>query len=341
VDPRVPDDLADVIARALALDVGDRYQSAAEVVAALELVEANLKEREKGIGELIRRWATRVAVGMLMAPPALVSLGFLNSTTFNITLSRTGPFAAFGRETTWDYFVWGIRSVVPMLAYVLMATIVTGGARFAFRLMLVHPGFSAAVTRLRARLWTAVTRVGMDDPVVMAQALATLGIVAIALVIWWFRDLTGAWTGGYINSTPTEWFRPLYNKNPERGYYRIVVTLLAAGFIVALARTIKLRRRRQTKGGLAALMMLVAIAATLVVMANLPYRLFSYSEFERVDYGNLRCYDVGKAADEVLVYCPEVGPPRNRIVKQSDPSLHRLGIVESIFTPQPSTRSGF
>jgi hypothetical protein len=341
VDPQVPADLAEVIATALALDVEARYQSAAEVGAALDAVEARLEERQKGAGELIRRWATRVAVGTIMAPPALVSLGFLNSTTFNITLSRTGPFAAFGRETTWEHFVWGVRSVVPMLAYAVMAALVAGVARFAFGLLLVHPGLKAAVTRLRTRLRMAATRVGMDDPVAMTQALATVGIVAIALVIWWFRDLTVAWTGGYINSTPTEWFRPLYNKNPDRGYYRIVVTLLATGFGVALARTIQLRRQRRTKGGLGALMMLVAVVATLIVMGNLPYRLFSHSEFERVDYGSLRCYDIGKAADEVLMYCPELGPPRNRIVKQSDPSLVRLGIVESIFAPQPSTGSGF
>ena len=341
VDPQVPAALADVIEKALALDIEARYQSAAEVGAALASVEAELTENAKGLGELIRRWATRVAVGMLMAPPALISLGFLNSTTFNITLSRTGPFAAFGHDTTVDYLIWGIRSAVPPMAYILMAAILVTAVKFLLRLALVlFPAVNAAVTRVRANVATIATRFGMDDPVVMAQALATLGIVAIALAIWWFQDLTRAWTGGYINSSPSEWFQPLYNKNPDRGYYRIVLTLLAAGFGVALSRVISVRRRRQTTHGLPALMLLAAIVALLVVMADLPYRLFSYSEFERVDYGTDRCYDIGTSADEILIYCPELKPPRNRIIKRSDPALHRLGIVESIFTPQPSSRAG-
>jgi hypothetical protein len=79
----------------------------------------------------------------------------------------------------------------------------------------------------------------------------------------------------------------------------------------------------------------------MVLIADVPYRLFNYNQCERVDLGDLHCYDIGETGDEVLVYCPGASPPRNRIVKRSDPQLRRIGIVESIFRAQPSTRSGF
>jgi serine/threonine protein kinase len=340
VEPAVPRALADVIANALAVDVEARYQSAAGVGAALERVEARVNERQKGIGELIRRWATRVAVGMLMAPPALVSLGFLSSLAFNNTFGRTGPFSSFAHETASDYLYWGGRSAVGPVLYIILGTVAYASVKFTARVAMLVPKIGAALRRQRERLRTFGRRLELDDPVVLAQALATLGIVVTALLFWVFRDLIRA-VAGFINSSPAEWFLALHPDNPARGYYRIALTLVTLAFALGLYRVITLRRARRARDGVGSLLLLAAIVAFLVMMADVPYRLFSYSECERVDLGNLRCYAIGESGDDVLVYCPGSPPPRNRVVKRTDPSLHRLGIVESVFTPQPGTRAGF
>jgi len=272
-----------------------------------------------------------------MAPPVLVSLGFLNSLAFNNAFGRIGPFSVFVHESAFDYFYWGWRSAFGPIIYIVLATVVVAALKFALRLAMFAPAIGPAMNRVRDRAAAVALRIGLDDPVVLAQALATLGIVAIALVVWWFLSLTRAWTG-YVNTSPTNVLRALDPNNPDRGYYRIVLTLLTAAIAVGLARVIKLRRDRRTQHGTGALVLLVATVAFMVVLADFPYRLFSHSEGERVDYNGLRCYDIGQSGDEVLIYCPETNPPRNQVVKRSDPSLHRLGIVESVFTLPPSTR---
>jgi serine/threonine protein kinase len=339
-DAAVPKALADVIAKALEPDVVARYQSAAELGVALADVDALLQRKGSGGSELIRQRLTRLGAGMLMAPLALVSLGFMTSRTFNITLARTGPFSAFADDSLVDYFYWGLRSVVAPLVYVIAATVLVAAVRFLLRLLELSAPFERLLARVRACAAVASARLHLDDPVVLAQALATLGIIAIALVFWWFNDLNRAWAAGYVNESPPEWFRPLNPQNPARGYYRIVLTLMTFAFSVGLAKVIAIRRRRTATTGFSSLVLLAAVVAAMIALADLPYRLFNHSERERVDYGGARCYDLGQAGDQILVYCPAAEPPRNRVVMRSDPALHRLGIVESVFTLQPSSRTG-
>ena len=339
VDPAVPKVLADVIAKALEPDVDARYQSAVEVGAALGDVDALLQRKASGGDELNRRRLTRLGLGMLMAPPALVSLGFLTSRTFNMTFTRTGPFATFANETAADYFSWGLRSIVAPMIYVVAALTAVAAFKFLLRVLTLFPSAGKLLVRERARFTALAARLRLDDPVVLAQALATIGIVAIALVFWRFRDLIRA-VAGFINSSPPDWFAALSPRNPDRGYYRIAFTLLTLALGVGLYRVIRLRRERRTRDGAGSLLTLVAVLAAAIVLGDMPYRLFSYSECERVDFGGLRCYDIGQSGDDVLIYCPAAAPPRNRVVKRFDPALRRLGIVESIFTFQPSSRTG-
>ena len=163
----------------------------------------------------------------------------------------------------------------------------------------------------------------------------------VGLIVWWFADLNRAWTTASIDTSPVEWFRPLDTANPGRWQYRLVLTLLTLAFSMGLARAIALRRKHRRAHGVGGLILLAATVATMVLIADVPYRLFNHNQCERVDLGELHCYDIGQTGDDVLVYCPSASPPRNRIVKRSDPQLRRIGIVESIFRAQPSTRSGF
>jgi hypothetical protein len=76
----------------------------------------------------------------------------------------------------------------------------------------------------------------------------------------------------------------------------------------------------------------------LLLIRALPYRIVYQNRFPRVDLGDERCYEIGERRGELLLHCPDVRPPRNRVVTDSDPQLNRRGVVESVFTP--GTRAG-
>ena len=67
----------------------------------------------------------------------------------------------------------------------------------------------------------------------------------------------------------------------------------------------------------------------------LPYRTLFQNEFERIGFGGERCYVTGEQQSNLLIYCPETAPPRNRIVSVDDPRIEREHIIENIFTVPP------
>jgi hypothetical protein len=77
-----------------------------------------------------------------------------------------------------------------------------------------------------------------------------------------------------------------------------------------------------------------AVLAASVLLLELPYRTIWQNEFPRVNLVSARCYVIGERATDWLLHCPELTPPRNRVVARTDPALERLGKVESIFTPR-------
>ena len=105
-------------------------------------------------------------------------------------------------------------------------------------------------------------------------------------------------------------------------------------------RVVRLRRRQARRHGAGGLVFLSGVILILVLLNHAPYRIFYGDRFERLEINGFRCYDIGQHDDELLVYCPDTDPPRNRVIKRDDPTLNRLGIVESVFTPAPGSRSG-
>ena len=73
-----------------------------------------------------------------------------------------------------------------------------------------------------------------------------------------------------------------------------------------------------------------------VLLIEVPFRLVWKNEAPRLDVAGERCYVLGEATDEALIFCPDRNPPRNQVIKLTDPAVRRLGTVESIFTPPDS-----
>jgi hypothetical protein len=338
IDSRVPSPLADIIATGLAADPEDRFQSANEFKAALDGVREELFATSTGHAvrtaaspaRFNRMWAWG---GLVAAVPLLLwALGRLSSAAFNTTLGRVGTFAA---EGPLDHFIIGAKSLVAPCVYAGLAMAALWTGKFVLRLA----DLSANARRIRATAavkWhLLVNRLNLNDPTVLAQALAALGTAAVALVAWRFNLLIRAW-GVSISVAPNELIWRLGDANEgEKVLYRAVLTLLFFAFAAGLIRVIKLRVAQRVRRGTASFAGLVIVVTSLLLLIEAPYRILWRNESRRVDYQGSRCYVIGEDAARWLLFCPEKGPPRNRVVARTDPAVRESGEIENIFTFTP------
>jgi hypothetical protein len=165
---------------------------------------------------------------------------------------------------------------------------------------------------------------------VLAQWLLLAQLAGVASIAWRFRALLQAvWQPG---EAPAAYVALLSHEGNEALLYRGALSLLlgamAAGWFVLLSRRgagPAIPTTTKLAGGAA---MLCAL-----LMLEVPYRLLYHNEFTRVTFAEQRCYEIGRAAKEVLLYCPDAQPPRIRRVTEQDVRLPPAGLItnESIF----------
>jgi len=77
----------------------------------------------------------------------------------------------------------------------------------------------------------------------------------------------------------------------------------------------------------------IAVVALSVASLDFPYRLLRHNDkFDVVNWNGTICYIIGERAEDALLFCPDLGPPRNRVVQKRSENLQRLGRSESLFT---------
>jgi Protein kinase domain len=336
LDPNVPTPLADVIAKALAADAAERFQSAIEIGAALESVRAEVAHTTTAFAAVAPNprpgWLRRVrqvAIAAVAVPIALWSLGRLSSAAFNATLGRFGTFAA---EPIQTHMVVGIRSLVAPAVYAALVLMLLWAVPFLLKLLALISPMARTMDTVTGR-WNALSaRLGLNEPIALAQALSTLGACAVVGVAWKFSTLIDALVSN-ISTAPAELVWRLGPANiDEKVLYRAVLTVLFLAVGAGLIRVLNLRARLGTREGRGAVAALTIIVALLLLMNELPYRILWKSTGMRVVYNGDRCYVLGEDAPRILLYCPDTAPPRNKAVRTDDPGLHVTGTVESIFS---------
>ena len=335
LDPQVPTPLADVIAKALAADPNERYQSAIEMAAALDAVRALGQTTTTSAVVLPppRRGALRpvrqAAIAAAAVPVALWSLGRLSSAAFNATFGR---FDAFAAEPIQTHLVVGVRSLVAPAVYAGLVLIVLWAAPFLLKLLALISPMARTMDTVTGR-WNALTaRLGLNEPIALAQALSTLGACAVAGVYWKFSTLIAALVSN-ISTAPADLVWRLGPANiDEKVLYRATLTVLFLAFGAGLIRVLHLRARLGTRGGWGAVAALTMIVALLLLMNELPYRILWKNTAMRAEYDGSRCYVLGEDGTRALLYCADAAPPRNKVVRKDDPGLHPTGVVESIFS---------
>src|SRR5262249_47874067 len=204
----------------------------------------------------------------------VAGVGLAATTGFNVTFSVQGPFAAESWRTT---LLWGVKAVGPSLVFMLITAAVVLTLRFLIRIAILAPPLRRQLDRLARRAADIKAEINLDDPLVFAQGLAALGLIAVATMVWCHAGLIGAWAN-YVNTAALEKLTLLAPQNvAERTSYRIELDVLVLAFGAGLVRVVQLRRRSRTRGGQPTVALVAAIVALLVLMNEWPYRTFFHN----------------------------------------------------------------
>jgi hypothetical protein len=205
-------------------------------------------------------------------------------------------------------------------------------------------GMSTAAVRVQNRMAGAAAvwmrRLSLDDPSVLASWVLLGSATALAGVWWYFSPLLAA-LSTRVSTAPLAshaLLSPAFEGYQDRYWQTLsfLVLLTGLGWYAAL-RTAIAAGRSLNRG-------LLAGGAAVVVLAvgslDFPYRLLVHNKFEAVRWKDADCYMIGERSDDALLFCPELPPPRNRVVEKADGSLERLGRRENIFTKSGGAIAG-
>lgn len=312
-----------VIERSLASDPSKRYQEATALLEALQALTRSLGLAARGAMAL---------TGAALAVSVVLFSGLATTGAFNRTLGRTAPFDADSWSTIFDV---GWRSLLTPMLYISVMAMMIWIAGFVVRLLRLVPWIDRSSVTIERRARAVAGRLDVNDPISFAAAIVTLASLAIVAIVWAFAPLLDAVTVATISDQPASRLGPLAPGHP--GYlYRIclegLMLLLGGAMVRAWRLRADLSKRRRAVALLAIPFLLV------VLMAQVPYRLLWQSNAPRVVVDGERCYVLGEAGTEALVFCPDRTPPRNRVVDVQTPGFRRLGVVENIFSPADTGR---
>jgi len=342
VETDLSPEVSDVIGKMLAVKLEDRYQSAAEVEAAItalispELVSVVVQPTGRS-----RAWlALKIATVAAAVPLAVTVLGFLTSAWFNFALERPSRFAA---EPMMVWLELGARSLVAPAVVIGVVLFAISAMKFVLRVLRLSRKVDSVLTASRAKTLTLSSRLNFDNPAVVGQAVAAVGLLGLAAVVWRFRAFLRAIETSLSTDPSLNLAALLAPLRPhhleEAGLYRVALEFLLLFFTVSIIRMAQLRARQTIRQGAGTLVTVVMLFVLTLLAAELPYRLVWHNDFERITVAGDRCYAIGEADDQLLAFCPEVMPPRNRVVGRDAPAVQRSGVFESMFTyPEEASR---
>ena len=145
----------------------------------------------------------------------------------------------FDRESPLVWLEFGVRALVVPAVYTVLVFIAIAAVRFVVRVLSLSRGIEHLLTTSVTRTSRLGSRLGLDDPAVLGQAVAGIGVVVMVVVFWHFWPFISAFGTRSISTQPAARFLPLQPAGDARldaQLYRFVFTLLAFGFGMALVR---------------------------------------------------------------------------------------------------------
>ena len=346
--PDLPYSFVHVVERALASKPDLRPQSAGAMMAELReampgLSVAELTPQaayraglESGVAmrDAPRRMSTtaKLVVGGLAAIVAVGLFGLLSTMEYNRMLGRDPGFSDENLAQSW---VWGARSLLPPIVYAVLVLIVMRTAAGLWHLAKrIVPPLSRAGDAARTSVSGVFARLRGPDAASAAQALLVVQIGAVVAVVWIFFDVFAALTYTLNDAEPGAF--DILDPGPHNTklyWHPIVLWLLVAAMSTAWYRLLRnpIWRAEIPKTTIGAGLGLILL---IVIVNELPYRIFFQSSFPEVQYNGQRCFETGKRDTQVLIYCPDGSPgDRNHIVPSSEISEKTIE-PRRIFAPR-------
>ena len=333
--PDTPAAVVNLVAKALAVDVNARFQTAAEMGSALAAVPIDPVTGTTLLpaGPAEVRLATRFA-GMIAAAAAVAGIlalfGMLSTRAFNISLQRP---ARFSNEGLADYIWFGFLANFLLLSIALLMTALYAGARFVIRVFGTVPWIARAARLGRKRRAALSAQFSLHDPIVLGQSLAAVAAIGLIAVVVWFYPVILAF-GQWVTWAPPERLYPLSpDASGPRGAYRIAVDLLLLTVGFGMYRLVHLKTAQRSQLWSGAVPIVAALLVIILLLHIVPHRLMFLNRFERLDVNGERCYLVDELENDAFVFCTERKPPRNQVIRLDAPGVRRSGIFESMFVP--------
>ena len=331
----LPVQINDVVAKMLAVKPDDRYQTAGELENALVTLTAQPDVPVPTVRSRARV-ATRIAAVVLALPLAVGAVGFLTSAWFNHALGRVAPFSD---ESPTVWLVMGLRSLLTPVVRLAGVLLAIWAIRFVVRILSLSRRMDSLLTNTRSQSQQLSERLKFDDPAVIAQAVAGVGLIALGFVAYLFADVLTA-TATYYSTAPdiTAQSALLFLHRSRVANFRLVLDVFIFIFAAASLRILRLRTGAAIRRGAGALAVVSLLLVLTVSLSELPYRLAWWSTLPRVAAGDSRCYIIGESSAEMLLFCPDDRPPRTKKAGKADPSVRRTGVDESVFSPPDISR---
>jgi hypothetical protein len=264
---------------------------------------------------------------------SLTFLGFATSGNFNITLWVPPEFIS---ESVLDYFVWGVRAMIPAVYYVwdsIQAVIVVLLGALVLVLLFGRWTLRDIVNQLARKRRQLLDRF---DPLAIAAGFFLVGVGSIVALGWAFQDLTEAMDRVFTSTSMVG--VDVSALSPDFDTYHILRTRLYALLLFTLAVVAAVMfpylRTRTTPNAVrlmkAATILMILVAAVMMVM---PYRLLWHTELELVTFEGRRAFIVARNPPDLFLFVPTAPDQSRVVVNETDPRLERSqdGAIGEIF----------
>ena len=309
--PDLSSDFIHVVERAIAPEPARRYQSAGELFEALHALAVRpggpTSEAIRPGGPIGSPWPSRLARGAALGGSAFVTvifLGFLATRVYDKTFD-------VGRYTDDSLGTWlriGLRSVVPLVVWVLMVVIGWLIVRTIWQVIRsAVPPVNGLAGRVEKTVSSMLSRRARIARLTIARWLLLGQVVVVVVLGLKYQALLTALVTPFNTAHPSVW-HVLFYSSDEVGLvneYQALLPIAASAMAVAWWRLIR------SSGGLIALdRTIVGVGFTIVLLllagAAMPFRVFyDARNLHRYEIDKERCYEVGRRGDEVRVFCPD------------------------------------
>jgi serine/threonine protein kinase len=306
-----------VVEQALAANRQRRYATPGALFAELEKVSVPSRPAWPKILAIATSTLVATALGF-------TGLGALNTIYLNQTLGRSD----FANEGIKDWLKWGWKGSVIVFFFSVLTIL---GIVLLLECKRLLTRLSAKARDYEKAAVVMVRRWHLDDVSVLSSSTLLASTSLLVFTWWYFVPLLEKLVvyPGSISTAPldqlrmltpncvpfVEWYRPSCAE--YLAWYRKAFTVVTIAGVALWYPAVRLAVRKRQAISHGALGGGASVVILALLLLDFPYRLFTHTfpaDFTPVTWQGCHCQTLGNRGHESLIFCPELQPPRNRIV---------------------------